>query len=266
MKLSIITVNKNNDIGLERTCQSVICQTFEDFEWIVIDGASSDNSVDIIKKYANKMAYWVSEPDTGIYNAMNKGIRQAKGEYCLFLNSGDWLISLDSLEIAFSIIKNSDNADVYYGDCLVGSDNSVWKMPHQLSLDILYLQDALSHQNALIKRSLFDDHGYYDENYRTVSDSIFFVKEFLLYHSKFIYIKTIISICSPGGISTVYKYAQQEFHDEIKKIIGESEFDILVKRCKTQKPKRNYLKKLIKFLLPYGLVRFIQKYILKSLS
>ncbi|MDR2910496.1 MAG: glycosyltransferase [Bacteroidales bacterium] len=93
MKLSIITINLNNVAGLQKTIESVVKQTFTDYEYIVIDGGSTDGSADIIKQHANKITYWVSEPDKGIYNAMNKGIRVAKGEYCLFLNSGDWLIN-----------------------------------------------------------------------------------------------------------------------------------------------------------------------------
>jgi len=84
MKLSIITVNLNNAAGLQKTIESVITQTFTDYEYIIIDGGSTDGSVDVIKQHADKITYWVSEPDKGIYNAMNKGILQAKGEYCLF--------------------------------------------------------------------------------------------------------------------------------------------------------------------------------------
>ena len=91
-QLSIITINRNDAKGLEHTLKSVWkMQTFKDFEHIIIDGASCDGSVDVIKKYATKLAYWISEPDKGVYNAMNKGIVKAQGEYLLFLNSGDWL-------------------------------------------------------------------------------------------------------------------------------------------------------------------------------
>ena len=90
-KLSIITINLNNYLGLEKTIKSVICQTFDNYEFIIIDGGSKDLSIDIIKRYENKVTFWISESDSGIYNAMNKGIRFAKGEFCLFLNSGDYL-------------------------------------------------------------------------------------------------------------------------------------------------------------------------------
>ena len=89
MKLSVITINFNNRDGLRKTIESVVNQTYNDFEYIIIDGGSTDGSVDVIKEYADRIDYWVSEPDKGIYNAMNKGIDVAKGEYCIFMNSGD---------------------------------------------------------------------------------------------------------------------------------------------------------------------------------
>ena len=93
MKLSIITVNLNNRDGLQRTIDSVVSQTFTDYEWIVIDGGSTDGSRELIGQHQDRFAYWCSEPDKGIYNAMNKGIAHAKGEWLQFLNSGAWLYS-----------------------------------------------------------------------------------------------------------------------------------------------------------------------------
>ena len=85
MKLSIITVNFNDAEGLERTIKSVISQSFKDYEFIIIDGGSTDGSVDVIKKYEKNIDYWVSEPDGGIYQGMNKGLRQSKGDYLNFI-------------------------------------------------------------------------------------------------------------------------------------------------------------------------------------
>jgi glycosyltransferase involved in cell wall biosynthesis len=254
LKLSIITVNKDNAAGLEKTIQSVIYQTYKDFEYIIIDGNSTDASVEVLKKYDVNINYWVSEPDTGIYNAMNKGIRKAQGEFCLFLNSGDWLVNLDSLKNAFDIIEKSDDANIYYGNCL-NSDFSFVKMPNHISIDDLYLQVGLNHQNTFIKRNLFNDHQFYDENYPTVSDSIFFVKEFWYYHSKFTYINTIISVYSLGGISSFYKYDQQELHKEMKAIMGNARYNICV-MCSMLK---FVIRKIIKYLLPYGIVRLFKK-------
>jgi len=83
-KLSIITINYNNCAGLKRTIDSVVSQSFKDYEWIVIDGGSKDGSKDLIEQYSDSFTYWVSEPDNGIYNAMNKGIEKANGEWMLF--------------------------------------------------------------------------------------------------------------------------------------------------------------------------------------
>ncbi|MCC6690867.1 MAG: glycosyltransferase, partial [Bacteroidia bacterium] len=115
-KLSVISINLNNRLGLEKTIKSVIDQSFQDFEYIVIDGASTDGSIDVIKANADKFSYWVSEKDKGIYHAQNKGIAHANGEYLLFLNSGDYLYSSNVLQTFFS--KNYSE-DILYGDLML---------------------------------------------------------------------------------------------------------------------------------------------------
>ena len=101
MKLSIITVNFNDAEGLERTIKSVVSQTFCDYEFIIIDGGSTDGSIEVINKYESYIDYWASEPDGGIYPGMNKGLRQAKGEYLNFMNGGDCYHSPDVLQNIF---------------------------------------------------------------------------------------------------------------------------------------------------------------------
>jgi glycosyltransferase involved in cell wall biosynthesis len=200
MKLSIITINKDNAFGLEKTIQSVINQTVNDFEYIVIDGNSTDGSVEIIKNYSSKINYWVSEADTGIYNAMNKGIRKAQGEYCLFLNSGDWLISSTTLQDVFNEISNIVTADIFYSDWNM-ADGSLIKFPSNLSITHL-IKGPISHQNSLIKRSLFYEHGFYNEELMIASDWEFFLYELWKYKSNFIHITTCISIFDPHGIGS----------------------------------------------------------------
>ena len=121
VKLSIITVNLNNLEGLKRTYESVVCQTFTDYEWIVIDGGSTDGSREFIEQHQDKFAYWCSEPDKGIYNAMNKGIMRAKGEYLNFMNSGDCFASNDTL---IRVLVDERNEDIIYGYIDIGG--SVW--------------------------------------------------------------------------------------------------------------------------------------------
>lgn len=212
MILSIITVNKNNSAGLEKTIQSVICQTSSDFEYIIIDGASDDNSVEIIIKYSNKINYWMSEPDTGIYNAMNKGIRKATGDYCLFLNSGDWLITPKTID---NVLKEIDGRfyDIYYSD-KIKANNIIETYPDNMTINFL-LNCPISHQNSLIKRSLFLEHGFYNENLRIVSDWEFFLSEIWKYKSSFSHIKTNISVFDIQGISSQKKEFKNRYAEHL---------------------------------------------------
>jgi glycosyltransferase involved in cell wall biosynthesis len=196
MKLSIITVNKNNAAGLEKTVKSVVNQTFTDFEYIVVDGTSIDGSVSVIKKYANKITWWVSEPDTGIYNAMNKGIRKAQGDYCLFLNSGDWLIETATLQKVLTEIASLPMAGIYYGDILY-SDISRGSMNVHKLIDY-----PISHQNSLIHRSLFFLHGFYNENLKIASDWEFWLREYFIEKVPFVHIKTNICVFDVNGIGS----------------------------------------------------------------
>ena len=119
-KISIISINYNNKEGLRKTVESVVNQTYKNFEYIVIDGGSTDDSTDILDEYHEKINYIVSEPDSGIYNAMNKGIKVAKGDYLLFLNSGDCLI--DQFVIQKVITELNDKISIYYGNLIYSSN------------------------------------------------------------------------------------------------------------------------------------------------
>ena len=162
-KLSIITINYNNAGGLEKTIQSVVSQTFTDYEYIVIDGSSNDGSVDCIKRYSDKISYSVSEKDKGIYNAQNKGIMAAKGMYCLFLNSGDYLFNEKVLEEVFS---HKHNEDIIYGDMMIddGSAELIYgKHPSDITFEFL-IYTTLWHPVSFIKRELFNRFGLYNED------------------------------------------------------------------------------------------------------
>ena len=113
-KISIVTINYNNPSGLKKTIESVVNQTWKNFEYIIIDGGSTNGDVDIIKSFDNQIDYWVSEPDKGIYNAMNKGIKKATGDFIIFINSGDNFTNSSVLEEVQS--KLTSDFDIYYGD------------------------------------------------------------------------------------------------------------------------------------------------------
>ena len=198
--LSIITINRNNASGLEKTIQSVIGQTSTDFEYIIIDGASNDESVNIIKKYTDKIDFWVSEPDIGVYNAMNKGIRKATGKYCLFLNSADCLVSPETLSNVFKEIHGIQ-ADIFYTDMMT-SNNEIRKVPIDLTLKYLAVCSTPNHQNTLIKRSLFLEDGHYNEDRKIAADWEFFLLAAWKYKRIFCYISTIITVYDTNGISS----------------------------------------------------------------
>ena len=198
MRLSIITINYNNCDGLEKTIDSVVSQTFRDFEWIVIDGGSTDGSKELLEQHAGYFAYWVSEPDKGIYNAMNKGIDQTKGDYCLFLNSGDWLYNDTSLERCFA---HDFNADVMYGDCVFhyADHESKHHYPSNLTFEFLY-RSSLAHCCSFIKRELLVKE-HYNEGYKIVSDLEFWVK--LAFSSDtFHHLDEFVSVFDTTGISS----------------------------------------------------------------
>lgn len=174
--LSIITINYNNAAGLEKTIKSVISQTYVNYEYLIIDGKSKDNSQSIIEQYSDKVDYWISEPDRGIYNAMNKGIIQAKGTYILFLNSGDYLASNDSL---YKMLEGEDDrCDIIYGDLertFPDGRKDLVRFPSSIDTGFL-LNRTLGHPSTFIKRELFNKYGLYREDLKIASDWAFFVK------------------------------------------------------------------------------------------
>jgi len=194
-KLSIITVNLNNAEGLEKTIESVINQTFINYEYIIIDGFSTDSSVEIIKKYENKITNWISEKDSGIYNGMNKGILKANGEYCLFLNSGDWLINGNVLT---QILSKIEKPDIIY--CNIKTEIGNVEFPGNLTFDFLF-HNAICHQSMIINTNLFNEIGLYNETFKIVSDWEFTCIAFLL-NKKFIKVNSTLSYYDIKGVSS----------------------------------------------------------------
>ena len=202
-KISIITINYNNRQGLQKTIQSIFCQTYLNYEHIVIDGGSTDGSLDYISKHIDKLSFWSSEKDEGIYSAMNKGIRNSKGEYIIFLNSGDYFFGKASLDQFF---MNSNNEDLIYGNLLIEEDNATWMKSYPSVLSFSYfLKDTLPHPSTLIKRSLFSIVGLYNEKNRIVSDWEFFVSAICKYNSSYKKVNSTISVFKLDGISSMPK-------------------------------------------------------------
>lgn len=199
-KISIITINYNNKSGLEKTIESVFCQTYDNIEYIVIDGNSTDGSKEVIEKYKHCIAYWVSEPDKGIYNAMNKGILKATGDYVLFLNSGDYLISSDIIDnisheldsdedIVFGLLKTYPSGIIGYTDI---------HLP--LTLLDFFRSSPIPHPASFIKRKLFLKMNY-DESLKIVADWKFFLQAVVFMGCSCKKIEKTIIVFEEGGIS-----------------------------------------------------------------
>lgn len=205
MKLSIITVNLNNAAGLRNTIESVLKQTYTDFEYLIIDGASNDQSVEVIQQFGDRIHYWISEPDKGLYDAMNKGIEHANGEYLQFLNSGDEIAEATTLE---SVFTKEGQADIVYGDVLVISgDGSAKRMvplhDDRLTLAHFYTNTEMTigHGASFVRKSLFTK-SMYDLNYKILADVKFFIERMILDSCSVQYIPVVILHFYLDGMSS----------------------------------------------------------------
>ena len=200
MKYSIITVNYNNKEGLRKTIESVINQTFRDFEYIVIDGGSSDGSGELLREYSDKITYWVSEPDKGIYNGMNKGIAKATGDYLNFMNSGDCFFANDVLQRVANYNYDADfivGRDYHYSERRQQGHASI--QPPRTTM-MHFFMATLDHQSSFIRRELFNGSPY-DESHRLVSDWIFYVEKIVGEGRQVQFIPDIICRREEGGLS-----------------------------------------------------------------
>lgn len=213
MKLSIITINYNNAEGLRKTMESVFAQTCRGFEYIVVDGASTDGSVEVIKEYEksnlkletiNLQSFvWISEPDNGIYDAMDKGLKMAKGEYVLMLNSGDFLIDERVIE---RIMPELHTEDIIQGNLIEEyPDKTIRSRGYGRSdLSFIDVVDAnFPHQAMFIKLSTMIQYGYYDASYKKGADTYFLITALGLGNATYRYVDIDITNFDVNGISSM---------------------------------------------------------------
>lgn len=208
MKLSIITINKDNAEGLRRTMESVLRQTFKDFEYIVVDGASTDVSVAVMEELVGKIREAgirvdaVSEPDSGLYNAMNKGVRKAIGEYVLMLNSGDWLVDGHVVEKMTTLL---DGTDIVQGNVIISQKGKEVLNRGYGRSEISFIdvqQGHFLHQASFCRRDLFERYGYFDESYKIDGDTVFYIKSLGFGNATFKYVDINVAYFEQGGRSS----------------------------------------------------------------
>ena len=226
MVLSIITINRNNAKGLEKTMQSVASQTFREIEYIVIDGASTDESVEVIKSQELEIALlrWVSEPDKGIYNAMNKGLRLATGDYIQILNSGDVLVDEHVVERMLAALKEKNYPEILYGNMmkafpdgrLIRDRGYAGEAPTMLG----FIRGTLNHDPVYIRKSLFERFGYYREDLPITADWRWYVEAIPLGGVIPVYVDIDVTIFDMTGISeTQLERRETERDEELKRIL-----------------------------------------------
>ncbi len=217
-KFTIITITYNAARWLERTVVSILSQSYPNIEYLIIDGGSKDGTVDIIKQYAPGIAYWVSEPDKGLYDAMNKGLKQATGDYVWFINAGDTLQSAATVQrIAMKIGKRSSLPDIIYGETsIVDAEGKPLgmrrlKAPKQLTWKSFRMGMLVCHQSFIAKRTIAPE---YDLQYRLSADYDWCIR--CLKQAKSIYnTKMILSNYLEEGLSTQQRKASLKERYEV---------------------------------------------------
>jgi len=204
MKFSIIICTYNAGNKLSKTLDSILVQSNQDLEVVIVDGASSDGTVDIIKEYEEKFAgklTWISEKDSGIYNAMNKGVKMAQGEFLNVVGAGDWL-EKDALEKATECINKNPSADAVHGKLRVWDEDLKRDYLLQTFPDML-AGNPMQHPALYYKKILHDKFGLYDESYRIVSDYLFCMKAFLIGDAKTFSFDSVVDNYVTDGISAI---------------------------------------------------------------
>ena len=215
-KYTIITINYNNGKELRRTIESVINQTFRDVEYIIIDGGSTDDSVDIIKQYAEHIDFWISERDRGVYNAMNKGLKRAHGEFVIFMNSGDSFYSPNVIE---EIDRQISDTDILFGNVCDSASGKVYggiKAGSEVTF-LTLKKEILCHQGTFYRRAIFERHPY-DESLKLIADWKVNVQAIVFDNCKVKVVDTIIANYDVTGMSST----QSKLHaEERQKVMSE---------------------------------------------
>ena len=222
--ISIITVSLNVGSRIKNTADSIVNQTSDNFEWIVIDGGSTDCTLDILRHYKTKMTYFVSEKDKGIYNAMNKGIARSKREYCIFVNGGDEFFDNKAVE---RFCAFHEKADYNYGSIMeVNGSRKIVKYSERIvDLKKHLFKRSLPHQSSYIRRRLFEKCGGYDEGLSILSDQDFCKKAILKHGASVQHLPWINSIFYFDGLSYKTKNSVQALKE--KSIIQKRYFGLL---------------------------------------
>lgn len=271
MRLSIITISYNNANGLLKTIRSVEPQTYQQIEHIIIDGGSQDNSKQIIEDYIKRLKSsnsqlslrWISEPDSGIYNAMNKGIKIASGDYCQFLNSGDCLVAADVTQRMIKALEEYADPPILYGNMLKDMQDGVLcdrGFAGQRPTMLGFYNGTLNHSPAYIRRTLFEQFGLYDEQLRIVSDWKWYLQAIVLGGTKTQYTDIDVTLFDMNGISESNKQLDRQ---ERRLVLEELVPLAVLKDYDLYADDIYMMRRLHRYALIYRLVWFVERVLFK---
>lgn len=243
LKFSIVTVCRNAETAIEKTIRSVVQQTYGNIEYIVIDGVSTDNTLSIVNQYSNKIAVIKSEPDKGIYDAMNKGIALATGDYVYFLNAGDTLISDFCIEkINELITSNPAGIDIFFSNLLVFDERNLWGYIYDFDFvsDVTMFLDNIHHQASFTRLALLKQRPF-DISYRIAADYEWFVYGHAQKKYRYKHANIIVAVYDPYGLSGNPTQLNKRLMERV---------DVL---------RKNYPKQRLLVLLLYNYLRVIRK-------
>ncbi len=246
MKISIITVCYNSEQFIKSAIDSILSQTYNDIEYIIVDGASNDKTVEIIKSYGNKITKFISEPDKGIYDAMNKGIKMSSGEIVAILNSDDFYTDNNVIrDIATAFSDNS--IDGIYGNLLVVYRDNIDKIKRRYEAKkfrVKSLEYGImpGHATIFLKRNLFEKYGLYKTNYKIAADFDLLVRMLYTHKIKIHYLPRIILKARTGGVSDNNIFTKFKISKEV------------LRACKENNLKTNLLKINLRMLIKFKLI------------
>ena len=270
MKVSVITINYNNASGLQKTMESVMNQTSSDFEYIVVDGASKDGSVEVIQKFESLKKdiklRWISEADKGIYDAMNKGILLAKGEYVQFVNSSDSFVDetvIERMVKELEVKSEKSDVQILYGNMIKQLPDRIFRdrcfNGEEITLLGMYTA-TLNHSPVLIKRKLFDQFGLYDNQLKVVSDWKWYTQVIINGGIKPVYVDIdVINFDMSGISSTNLELTNKEKNEEILKMFPET----ILKDYERWSSHIDHIKRLQRYKWAYSCVWLLERFLFK---
>lgn len=255
MKITIVTPSYNAIETIERSICSVVNQTYNDIEYIIVDGGSKDGTIDLIKKYEKYITYWISETDCGIYDAMNKGISRASGNYIYFLGTDDWLIDERIITNISQILIEKHNVDIFMGSVLqVDYDLKIKrKFGRDLSTDDIFSGCMNSHQGMFFKKEILKKTPF-DINYKIAADFDLLMR-CVINGYKIAFEDIVIANFSKGGASSKQRKLYLEYNEIINKYSNIKSQKAFLKRSKY-----NFVKSIMEYIIPSRTLRVLKLY------